>query len=207
SVISFFSASTWRRRRSISSAELSRVGGDIGATTADCSSSRSRSPAVNASAPMTPAPSAIPTRVKSGNLALRRCPRRIAAGSCPDSLSNASSLGISAASKLPGITNPALGLLHYGRPLSLINSNKGVFGNGMPACLAFDLTTGRFAADGQVVDREREYPKMIMMQPMATRRAWAAVAGSLKIIDCLLEPKLLGIACRALGKRRQGGGD
>ena len=54
SVISFFSASTWRRRRSISSSELSRVRGDIGATTADSSSSRSRPSAVdqaNASAP------------------------------------------------------------------------------------------------------------------------------------------------------------
>jgi hypothetical protein len=77
----------------------------------------------------------------------------------------------------------------------------------MPACLAFDFTTGRCAADGQVVDRERAQPKMIMMQAVATRRAWTAVAGPLKIIDCLLEPKLLGIACRALGKHRQGGGD
>jgi hypothetical protein len=79
-------------------------------------------------------------------------------------------------------------------PLSLINSNKGPFGKGMPACLAFDLATGRSAADGQAVDREREQPKMIMMQAVATRRAWAAVAGPLKIIDCLLEPKLLSIA-------------
>jgi hypothetical protein len=39
------------------------------------------------------------------------------------------------------------------------------------------------------------------------RRAWAAIAGPLKIIDCLLEPKLLGIACRALSKHRHGGGD
>jgi hypothetical protein len=65
----------------------------------------------------------------------------------------------------------------------------------MAACPAFDLTTGRSAADGKVVDREREQPKMIMMQAVATRRAWAAIAGPLKIIDCLLEPKLLGIAC------------
>src|SRR5499427_2638005 len=77
----------------------------------------------------------------------------------------------------------------------------------MPACLAFDLATGRCAADGKVVDREREQAKMIMMQAVATRRAWAAVAGPLKIIDCLLEPKLRGIACRALGKHRQGGRD
>ena len=74
-------------------------------------------------------------------------------------------------------------------------------------CPAFDLTTGRSAADGKVVDREREQPKMIMMQAVATRRAWAAIAGPLKIIDCLLEPKLLGIACRALSKHRHGGGD
>src|SRR5262245_43723234 len=105
------------------------------------------------------------------------------------------------------ITSLEAGEFKTADPSSLINSNKGPFDNGVPACLVFDLTTGRFAADGQVVDREREHPKMIMMQPMATRRAWAAVAGSLKIIDCLLEPKRLGIACRALGKRRQGGGD
>ena len=59
----------------------------------------------------------------------------------------------------------------------------------MAACPAFDLTTGRSAADGKVLDREREQPKMIMMQAVATRRAWAAIAGPLKIIDCLLEPK------------------
>ena len=35
----------------------------------------------------------------------------------------------------------------------------------------------------------------------------AAVAGPVKIVDCLLEPKLLGVACRALGKHRQGGWD
>jgi hypothetical protein len=28
-----------------------------------------------------------------------------------------------------------------------------------------------------------------------------------KIVDCLLEPKLLGVACRALRKHRQGGWD
>jgi hypothetical protein len=71
----------------------------------------------------------------------------------------------------------------------------------MPARLAFDLTTGWCAADGQVVDREREQSKMIVMQAMATRRAWAAVAAPLKIIDCLLEPELLGIACGALVAR------
>ena len=48
---------------------------------------------------------------------------------------------------------------------------------------------------------------MIMMQAMATWRAWTAVAGPVKIIDCLLEPKLLGIACRAFGKHCQGGRD
>ena len=37
----------------------------------------------------------------------------IATGSCPNSSSNASSLGISAASNLPGITNSALGLLTF----------------------------------------------------------------------------------------------
>jgi hypothetical protein len=50
-------------------------------------------------------------------------------------------------------------------------------------------------------DREREQPKMIMMRPMAAR--WA-VAGTLKIIDCLLKPTLLGLACSALGKPGQG---
>ena len=48
---------------------------------------------------------------------------------------------------------------------------------------------------------------MIMMWPMAARWAWAAVAGSLKIIDRLLKPALLGIACSALGKHCQGGRD
>src|SRR6516164_8569562 len=45
-----------------------------------------------------------------------------------------------------------------------------------------------------MIDREREQPKMIMMRPMAARWAWAAVAGSLKIIDRLLKPALLGLA-------------
>jgi hypothetical protein len=35
------------------------------------------------------------------------------------------------------------------------------------------------------------------------RRTWAALAGSLKIIDRLLKPALLGVACSALGERGQ----
>jgi hypothetical protein len=48
---------------------------------------------------------------------------------------------------------------------------------------------------------------MMVMHAVVTRRAWAAIAGPLKTIDCLLEPKLLGIARGALGKHRQGGSD
>ena len=62
----------------------------------------------------------------------------------------------------------------------------------MLARLALNLTTEWRAADGQTIDREREQPKMIMMRPMAARWAWAAVAGSLKIIDRMLKPTLLG---------------
>jgi hypothetical protein len=54
-----------------------------------------------------------------------------------------------------------------------------------------------------MIDREREQPKMIMMGPMAARWTWTAVAGSLKIIDRLLKPALLGITCSALGECSQ----
>ena len=40
---------------------------------------------------------------------------------------------------------------------------------------------------------------MIMMQPMAARWAWAAVAAALKIVDRLLKPTILGIARNILG--------
>ena len=93
--------------------------------------------------------------------------------------------------------------LKHARVSSLVNSNKHRFGNGMPACFAFDFTTGRCAADGQMIDRQREQPKLIMVHPVAARRTWTAVAGALKIIDCLLESEFRAIACGALGKRRQ----
>jgi hypothetical protein len=88
-------------------------------------------------------------------------------------------------------------------PSSLVEADQDCIRDRVLSRLALDLTTGRAAGDRQTIDRKREQQKMIMMRPMAVWWTWATVAGSLKIIDRLLKPALLGIACSALVERGQ----
>jgi len=68
-------------------------------------------------------------------------------GSCPNSSSNASSLGISAASYLPGITNFALGLLSFAPRLAAANASREI-----------NVALGRRSTAGPRVTIERTAP-------------------------------------------------
>src|SRR5581483_10281192 len=87
------------------------------------------------------------------------------------------------------------------------DADENRLGERMPARLALDIVAGRGLAQGQVVDRQREQPEVIVVRPVATRRAGSAIPGPMEVVDGLPEALALGLRGDAFRQRGAAGRD
>ncbi len=73
----------------------------------------------------------------------------------------------------------------------------------MFSCLARDVATGRVLARRQAINRERKQTEAVVVRCMVVWWARTAVAGSIEIIDRLLETVPFGVPAGVLWERPQ----